>query len=205
VLTSWVEFEHRFRIAGVKYHKIPHFSRHSLTLPNGPRIEQRTIDRLAQVLETDRSRYDQNFFAPWMDVYNGATEVLDNINACNVASKTIEQLRTLENKCAVALSKLFKPTRNLEAGLSWLEESVERLAERSDEDASKNLLVKHSREGSLFRRWIQTFLEIEHGLVWNNSEYTENCVDKGFAVEEGLYWSSFVDGSEQNADSMEGD
>jgi hypothetical protein len=184
----------------VQYHKISHSLRHSGTLPHGHRIEQRTIERLAQILETDRSHDDQTFFAPWIDVYNGATKVLDDIDACDIATKTIDQLRTLEEESSVALSKLSKPMRNLEDGLLWLEESVTMLDERSDEDESGSLLVRHSREGGLFRNWIQTFLEVEHGIVGNKSEYTEDFVDNVVCgtVKEGLYWSMLVEGIERH-------
>jgi hypothetical protein len=75
----------------------------------------------------------------------------------------------------------------------------------SDQDGSANLLVRHSREGGLFRRWIQTFLEVEHGVVWDKSEYTEDFVDKVVSgtVKEGVYWSMLVEGSERNGDSMD--
>jgi hypothetical protein len=206
---SWLckldEFERRYRIAGVKYHKIAHPLRHSMTLPHGPKIDQQILKRLTHIFETDRSRDDQTFFAPWMDVYNGVIEVLDDIEAWAVPSKTIEQLRKLEDRCCVALEKLSKPMRSVEAGVLWLEGEVVKLAERSDQDASESLLVKHSREGSLFRRWIQTFLEIEHGVVWNKSEYTEQYVDKMVSgeVEKELYWSMLVEANKRTADSME--
>jgi hypothetical protein len=206
---SWLykldKFERRFRIAGVQYHKIPHSLRHSVTLPHGPRIDQRTIERLAHILETDRSRDHQPFFAPWIDVYNGVTEVLDQIDACDIATKNIDQVRSLDDKCSVALSKLSKPMRHLEGGLLWLEGLVTKVGERSDQDGSENLLVRHSREGGLFRRWIQTFLEVEHGVVWDKSEYTEDFVGKvaSGTVKGGQYWSMLVEGSERNADSMD--
>jgi hypothetical protein len=208
---SWLykldKFEHRYRIAGVKYHRIPHSLRHSVTLPHGSKIDQQVLKRLSHIFEPDRSRDEQMIFAPWMDVYNGATEVLDDIDACDVTSKTMNQLRTLEIDCSSTLDKLSKPMRTVEAGLLWLEGEAARLAERSDQDSSESLLLKHSREGGLLRRWIQTFLEIEHGVVWNKSEYTEQCVDKAVSgeVEEGLYWSMLVQGSEKNADSMHED
>jgi len=71
---------------------------------------------------------------------------------------------------------LAKPLRNLEAGLVWVEEQVAKLAERSDLDGTEALAAKHSREGNIFRMWIQTFLEIEHGVVKSKSAYTEAFV-----------------------------
>ncbi|CAN9456888.1 unnamed protein product [Alternaria alternata] len=178
---SWLDkltkFERRFRIAGVAYHKIPYALRHASTVTNSYRINPVILVRLSQIFETDRPRAQQSFFHPWIEISNAAKEVLGKLIANKNNPEDIDRLRILESGSEVALSLLANSLPNLESALAWVEEQVADVADRSDIDGSDNLAAKHSREGGLFRRWIQTFPEIELGTVQSQSEFTEGFVD----------------------------
>ena len=193
---SWLDkltkFERRFRIAGVAYHKIPYALRHASTVTNSYRINPVILVRLSQIFETDRPRAQQSFFRPWIEISNAAKEVLGKLIANKNEPEDIDRLRILESGSEVTLSLLVNSLSNLESALAWVEEYVADLADRSDIDGSDNLAAKHSREGGLFRRWIQTFPEIELGTVQSQSEFTEGFVDAVSGDEdivEYRYWS----------------
>ncbi|CAG5185510.1 uncharacterized protein ALTATR162_LOCUS11326 [Alternaria atra] len=198
---SWLskldKFERRFRIAGVAYHEIPYALRHSSTLVHGPKIDKVILVRLSQVFETDRPRSQQSFFRPWNEIFNVVNGILTRLKANKTTPKNVDRLRILESGFEVVLSQLPKPLCNLEAALLWVEEQVANLTERSELDGSVNLAAKHSREGGLFRIWIQTFLEIEYGMVESKSDYTEGFVDavlRDEGIVEDAYWSVLADG-----------
>ncbi|KAH6865200.1 hypothetical protein BKA58DRAFT_462849 [Alternaria rosae] len=179
---SWLarldKYERRFRIAGVAYHKVPYALRRSTSTCSSKKVEQTVCSRLGQMFEIGRPRSEEPFFHPWDEIFDAAYVVLQKwVLSRGTTPENIDQLRELEAECELTLSQLAKPLRNLEAGLVWVEEQVAKLAERSDLDGTEMLAAKHSREGNMFRMWVQTFLEIEHGVVKSKSAYTEAFVD----------------------------
>ncbi|KAI4614056.1 hypothetical protein J4E80_006746 [Alternaria sp. BMP 0032] len=194
---SWLarldKYERRFRIAGVAYHKVPYALRRSIATCSSKAVEQTVCSRLSQIFEIGRPRSEEPFFHPWDEIFDAAYAVLQKwVISRGTAPENVDQLRVLEAECELTLSQLAKPLRNLEAGLVWVEEQVAKLAERSDLDGTEALAAKHSREGNIFRMWVQTFLEIEHGVVKSKSAYTEAFVD-GVVEDEGIakdpYWT----------------
>ncbi|KAG9186226.1 hypothetical protein G6011_02782 [Alternaria panax] len=171
------KFERRFRIAGVAYHKIPHAWRQSSSLAHSYRIDKVVLLRLSEVFETDRPRAQQSFFRPWNEIVNATNTILKKLKANKITTKDVDRLRVIESGFEAALSQLAKSLHNLEIGLLWIEGQVASLAHRSNLDGNDNLAAKHSREGGLFRTWIQTFPEIECGAAETKSEYTEGFVD----------------------------
>ncbi|KAL1794336.1 hypothetical protein ACET3X_007757 [Alternaria dauci] len=177
---SWLEklstFERHFRIAGVAYHKIPYALRHSSTLVNGYQIDNVILLRMSQIFETSCPRSQQSFFRPWTEIFNTANEVLKELKMNKNKPEDVHRLRSLESGLEITLSQLAKPLRILENALVWVEEQVAHLTRRSNLDGSDNLAAKHSREGGLFRIWIQSFPEIEWGSVELKSNFTESFV-----------------------------
>jgi hypothetical protein len=171
------KFERRFRIAGVAYHKIPYTLRHSPTLPYHARINNVVLARLSQVFETGLSRSQQSFFRPWNEIFDAVNGILKELVANKMTPKDIDRLRKLESGFEVALSRLANPLQLIETALFWVEAQVANLTVRSELDGSDNLAAKHSREGGLFRIWIQTFFEIEYEMVDSGTAYTEGFVD----------------------------
>jgi hypothetical protein len=191
--------ERRFRVAGIAYHKVPHTLRHSTT--HFSSIEWTVLLRLSQMFETSRARSQQSFFHPWNEIFDAANEVLEKVRGAKETAPDIDGLRILESGCEVTLSQLPKPLRNLEAALLWAEEQVAKLVDRSDLDGAETLAAKHSREGSMFRMWIQTFLEVEHRVVKSKSAYTEAFVDGMMGGEEiarDPYWTMMAVGADEN-------
>jgi hypothetical protein len=174
---SWVarlnEFERRYRVIGIDDHKIPYSVRHSETLLNGSKIGKPIIVRLSQVFETGRPRDQQAFFKQWMEIFNVATDVMGKIDECESTTKTMDELHSLCLESGIAFRKLWKQLNNLEIVLEWAQGAVSDLSGRSHLDGVEPLEAKHSREGSLFRRWIQTFPEIQYELVKSKHEYME--------------------------------
>ncbi|KAH8634467.1 hypothetical protein IG631_09867 [Alternaria alternata] len=148
-----------------------------IRVANNYRINPVILVRLSQIFETNRPRAQQSFFCPWIEISNAAKEVLGKLIANKNGPEDIDRLRILESGSEVALSLLANSLPNLESALAWVEEYVADPADRSDIDGSDNLAAKHSREGGLFRRWIQTFPEVELGTVQSQSEFTEGFVD----------------------------
>ena len=148
------------------------------------------------MFEIGRPRSEEPFFHPWDEIFDAAYAVLQKwVLSRGTAPENVDQLRVLEAECELTLSQLAKPLRNLEAGLLWVEEQVAKLAKRSDLDGTDLLAAKHSREGNIFRMWVQTFLEIEHGVVKSKPAYTEAFVD-GAVEDEKIakdpYWTMLV-------------
>ncbi|KAF2846750.1 hypothetical protein T440DRAFT_222759 [Plenodomus tracheiphilus IPT5] len=192
--------ETRFRAAGLQYHRVPHQLRHSTFILPGSQIEQLVLSRLSNVLEKDTPRHLQTFFVPWMTIYKTAVEVLDQIEALqHIDNNTnVDLVRANAADTEMKLFKLEATFHNLKIGLEWLEKAVQELADRSVVDGSEALAAKFSREGSLFRRWIQTFLEVEKGVVGPKAAYTEVYIQQVLEKGVGLdgYWSKLVDRSD---------
>lgn len=194
---SWLarldKYERRFRVAGVAYHKVSYALRRSTTTCSSKTVEQTVCSRLSQMFEIGRPRSEEPFFHPWNEIFDAAYGVLQKwVLSRGTAPENVDQLRELEAECELTLSQLAKPLRNLEAGLVWVEEQVAKLAERSDLDRIESLAAKHSREGNMFRMWIHTFLEIEHGVVKSKSTYAEAFVDgvvKDEEIAKDPYWT----------------
>ncbi|CAO2654002.1 Nn.00g107350.m01.CDS01 [Neocucurbitaria sp. VM-36] len=191
---SWLdkldEYEQRFRIAGLKYHKIPHSLRHPVTLRHGARVNQYVMVRLSQIFETDRSRTREPFFVPWFDINNTTVEILNTIKLYCRGSMDVDFLKASNQKFDVSYAKLTKVGRILHEGIIWLEDAVARVAERSKQDGSDMLAIEYSREGSLFRRWMQTFPEVECGLVASKSKFIQDSADSllEVGVQPSRYW-----------------
>ncbi|KAH9861455.1 hypothetical protein J1614_011201 [Plenodomus biglobosus] len=187
--------ERRFRAAGLAYHAIPYQLRHSTFMLPGSHIDQLVLTRLSNILETDTPRRLQTFFMPWMEIYKAAVQVVDHNKTFQlVFINNIDHMRSAVTDAELKLSKLVTTYRSLNAGLEWLEKAVMELSQRSRMDAREALTAKFSREGSLFRRWIQTFLEVEKGLVDSKASYTEEYVEGVLerGVGPGSYWSDLV-------------
>jgi hypothetical protein len=185
------KFERRFRIASLKYHQTPYQIRHSSSLLHGARIKQVVLNRLSTVLETDRSRNQQSFFVPWFEISNAAVDILEDMKYYEPLPDDIEFRRTVLRKFELSLYKLPKSCRALQDVLQWLEDAVEAVSERSDLDGSEALAAKYSREGGLFRRWIQTLPEVGSLPMESKSRYMEWYVDRvlDVGVEKDQYWS----------------
>jgi hypothetical protein len=188
---SWIarlnDLEKRYRVIGIDYHKIPYSLRHSETLLHGPKIGKPNIVRLSQVFETGRPREQQAFF-------NVATDVIGKVDECGSTTKAIDELRRLCLESGIVFRKSWKQLDNLEIVLEWAQGAVSDLSGRSDLDGVESLEAKHSREGSLFRRWIQTFPEIQHELVKSKHEYIECWVHQALSdgVEKNEYWTTLA-------------
>jgi len=187
--------EARYRTTGLSYHSLPYASRHPPTVPPpGNNINRYVLGRLSQILETDRFRSQQSFFQPWVEIQRVAVEIIKEINSIgDEGLKNEAYLKATTARLELKLHQLQKPLRNLKAGLEWLEDTVEVLSENQTVDASECLVKKHSREGGAFRRWIQTFPEVEFGIVGEG--YVELYAGRLLAngVEPGGYWSELVD------------
>ncbi|KNG46359.1 hypothetical protein TW65_86997 [Stemphylium lycopersici] len=168
--------ERRFRITGIRYHKTEFALRHSETLLHGSRTDQFKLLRLSQIFETDRPRRQQLYFAQWYEIFDGVADILQEIARNEAAAQTTEELRLGLANIEIALYKLFKPLRNLDENLAWVENTVAGLVGRSYLQDSEMLALKHSREGGLFRRWAQTLPEVEHGSVEFKTKYIEDLV-----------------------------
>ena len=182
-------------MAGIQYHETPYQLRHSSTLLHGSKIEEAVLTRLSGILETDRSRTQQAFFTPWFEIKRVAADILEGLNYYKLMADDIILLRTLHRKFEHFLARLPKLLCNLVAGLEFLEEAVAQVSERSNLDGSAALASKYSREGGLFRRWIQTFPEVENGLVDSKSRYIEWYVETvlDIGVERDRYWRRLVE------------
>ncbi|KAF2823155.1 hypothetical protein CC86DRAFT_396597 [Ophiobolus disseminans] len=184
--------ERRFRIASLSYHQTPYALRHSATLLHGSRIDQVVLNRLSDILESDRSRTQQTFFSPWYEIKNVAADILKDLDYYEPIPDDLDFLRTVHRKFELSLIKLPEALHTLVEGLKWLEATIWEVAERSDLDGSEALASKHSREGGLFRRWMLSLPELDPEFVESKSEYIEWYVDRllEVGVEKDQYWSN---------------
>ncbi|KAF2030971.1 hypothetical protein EK21DRAFT_111420 [Setomelanomma holmii] len=100
-------------------------------------------------------------------------------------SDDLDYLRTIHRNIELALWKLHKVERTLEASLRWLEEAVAGVSQRSDLDGVDALASKYSREGSLLRIWLQTFPEAE-ALTKSKGRFIEWYVEILLDVERSV-------------------
>ncbi|KAF1848717.1 uncharacterized protein K460DRAFT_275350 [Cucurbitaria berberidis CBS 394.84] len=197
------KYELRFRATGLKYHKIPFSLRHSATLLHGSKIDQSVLTRLTQIFETDRPRKLQSYFTPWMEINKIATETLAEIDNYRPGFGDLDFLCAMNRRLDLSFAMLIKPLNILRVGLHWVENTVALVAERSPLDCCDVLAAKHSLEGSVFRRWIQTFWEIDSGTV-RAAAYTEYYVGRVLAtgVGTGKYWSTMLESRSRAEDSL---
>ncbi|KAJ4374893.1 hypothetical protein N0V83_001971 [Neocucurbitaria cava] len=187
------ECEQRFRAAGLVYHQIPYHLRRPIAVPapNGFPLDQLPLVRLSQIFETDQSRTKEVFFRPWFQVYDLAIESINTADAHTHGSKSREFLKGINKRFNESCIRLTRPLNILNEGLVWLEDAVAQVHGRSDLGGSEMLASEFSREGSLFRRWMQTFREVELGLVGSKSAFIKGYADTllTVGVEPKEYWS----------------
>ncbi len=181
---KWLErleaWELRYRIAGLKYHKVPAPLRHATIVSNGSKIELEVLTRLAEVFNPSRHRDQQAFFLPWVYISDVATDIIQLVAVTEeqqqTQPQTVMQLSAQHAGYEMILDSLWSKRDDVERALCCLEGMVERMAERSDgeEKGKERLTERHSREGTLFRQWIQNFGEIEY--VKNVPEWIEKYV-----------------------------
>ncbi|KAH7091459.1 hypothetical protein FB567DRAFT_617063 [Paraphoma chrysanthemicola] len=183
------KFEQRFRSAGLTYHQVPYQLRHSPAMLHGASIEQNLLTRLSQILETDRPRNKQMFFIPWLEIKSTATRILEYSLYNFPLADDLNHLYVMHRGFEISLWKLQKSANILETGLQWLEGAVAKVVRRSDLDGADALASKHSREGGLLRRWIQTFPESDSRSAKSKLHFIEGYVEKVLEVgiEEDTY------------------
>ncbi|KAL6710622.1 hypothetical protein ACN47E_008670 [Coniothyrium glycines] len=158
--------EHRYRVAGLKYHRCPYPLRHPTFPPNDDtNTEKDILFRLSQTLETNRPRIHEPFFQIWKEVEKAATEIIKEIDSNIVLPNNTVFLHAMSDRLDLELNRLGRELRNLEVGMLWLEQSVETLSGKSGLHTGELLAGKHTCEGVVFRWWIQNFPEVESGLV----------------------------------------
>lgn len=199
------KLERRFPIASFHYHSTPYALRHSNTLLHGSKIDQAVLNRMSDILETDRLRTQQTFFVPWYEIRDVAVDILKDLNNYEPITDDPDFLRIVHCKFELSLLKAPKALRTLVEGLEWIEGIVAEVADRFELDGSEALASKFSREGSLFRRWMLTLPEFHDDFVESKSKYIEWYVERLFevGVEQDKYWSSLVEEAPSNDGSKD--
>lgn len=191
------KLERLFRAAALVYHKIPYDLRHSPTTQDGHKINPALLKRLSEIFETDRLRSNQSYFAPWIAIFDTATEVLDDLNSHQPLPDDIDFLRALQRKFEAAFDKLSKPYQVVSVALRWLQETVADVHKRAELDGAEALAAPFSREGGLFRRWISTLPEADSDYVKSKSSYIEwyaqTLLKEGVSKDE--YWTMLLKGT----------
>jgi hypothetical protein len=91
-------------------------------------------------------------------------DILNDFGYYQPLADDVDLLRSINCRFELALGKAPKSLHTLKTSLKWLKDAVEDVEEYADTDGSELLAQKYSREGSFFRRWMVTLLEIEDGV-----------------------------------------
>ncbi|KAJ4290535.1 hypothetical protein N0V90_010752 [Kalmusia sp. IMI 367209] len=163
-------YEMEYRRLGLKYHGIPHNERHSSSLLTSAsfhralranaettRANPSVLRSLETIFETDCPRTQQSFFLNWRTAYQ---EIAEMKNLCASAPHT-DRVLTLAHRMKIMEKRFMAVNRladRIKAQLKSVKRSVD--AVRAKSKASSDLAAPFSKEGSLYRRWVNTFEEV---------------------------------------------
>ncbi|KAH7130556.1 hypothetical protein B0J11DRAFT_602902 [Dendryphion nanum] len=181
-------FDLRYRKLGFHYHSLPLTHRHGT-----PALLPLIRARVAQQFESDTPRSSNTFFSLWFRVKKIVQEITFELLK-NESVDDISALQDCNAKTGPALEQADTIIQSIAQSIRNMETIINHF--KAPKIQPVDLTVKHSKEGSLCRRWMQTFGELEY-LANSNvliAEIAEDIIE--LAVKDELpqcdYWSDFV-------------
>ncbi|KAF2114159.1 hypothetical protein BDV96DRAFT_600882 [Lophiotrema nucula] len=178
------EMESGYRHIGLNYHGIPEQTRRAANL-----MVQR---RLREVFESDLPREQQVFFTSWYRVL----EVIKSAIAAVQKSEGVQNGNTLHRmhkdveaalvRCAGSLKEIKRMLISLEGIVAEVTSLPSyRVPSSIASDEQVDLRYKWSSEGTVFRRWIWTFPEVQNapgqGSMGRTEEIAGMMLEKAIA------------------------
>jgi hypothetical protein len=145
--------------------------------------------RLSQIFETDTVRAKQAYFAVWYEIFRASFSVIQRVQDYQNSPFRV-RLDNAWDRCNRDLQVAERRIRELERGLHNLSAMVRRL-EVLAHGALPNLADHSTQEGTLMRRWMATFAEMEATGYTQRRLMTEPLVRTWLAqgVEREPFWS----------------
>lgn len=174
---------------------LPSLLRHSTTYRDGTRVSQGTVARLAEVYEPDKPYDAQLLYRDWIEVLTTVLIIKDEVKRqegsmdTQALSEAHERVVSLLKKADKHVSKIYNSVH----GMDWMLEILSCRRTTGETNAHARMLERlqdeRSNEGSIIRRWMWTWPEVQEIAGSHRPDHVEELVRR--LLESGVEWCTF--------------